>query len=308
MPKLVFFGNEQLATGLSDPRPRVLPALLSGGYEVAAVILPPLGTVRRHKPLAIERFAAAHRLPVHRPADRAELVQTVRGLDAVAGVLVAYGQIVPDEVIDSLPDGIINLHPSLLPKLRGASPIEQTILDGAERSGVSLMKLTGQLDAGPLYAQQAITLSGQESKDELADRMLRLGAELLVAHIEDIVAGRLMPKPQNDRGATYTKRLTKSQGIIDPTKPADLLARQIRAYSGWPASLLRSSSGELIITAVTLKSSDQQAAQPGLYRQGNELALSCRPGLLVIDRLKPANQREMSGRDWLNAHPEVPGL
>src|SRR5581483_9225315 len=129
-----------------------------------------------------------------------------------AAVLVAFGRIIPQPIIDLFPKGIINIHPSLLPKLRGPTPIETAILDGLTETGVSLMRLEAKMDAGPLYSQQKISLNGDETKLELATKLNKVGAELLINSLPAILDGSLIPKPQNNSKATYTKLITKDDG------------------------------------------------------------------------------------------------
>src|SRR5437868_14986711 len=163
-PKLVFFGNERLATGVSTDVP-TLRALVGAGYQVMAVISShSQGVSRKKRVLEIVDVAHAYHIPVHLPKKVADIKTDIAKLGAEAGILVAFGQLLPPEVIDIFPKGIINIHPSMLPKLRGTTPVETAILNGFTQTGVSLMKLSAEMDAGPVYVQSAVKLTGTETK------------------------------------------------------------------------------------------------------------------------------------------------
>src|SRR6266404_3328435 len=158
--KLVFFGNERLATGVSTDVP-TLRALIKAGYEVAAVVSSHTDGVSRNKRgLEIVEVAHAYHIPVLLPEKLEDISQRLIKIDAPAGILVAFGQIIPQPIIDIFPKGIINIHPSLLPKYRGPTPVETVILDGVSQTGVSLMGLSAGMDAGPVYLQAALALDG----------------------------------------------------------------------------------------------------------------------------------------------------
>lgn len=263
---LVFFGNEKLATGIENQGGLVQLMLQQAGYEIEAAIA---GTT------AVERNY------------RSKLA-----------VLVAHGQILPQPVLDQFPLGIINIHPSLLPLYRGSTPIEQAILDGAATTGVTLMKLVAAMDAGPVFAQNELALSGNESKAELANHLLHMGCELLIKVLPRILAGALAPTDQDELKVTVTKLISKSDGGIDWTKPAAQIEREIRAYLGWPGSFAHLLETDVIITAARISN---DGGEPGRAYQSDDkqLIVYCGQDALIIDRLKPAGKREMTGREFL---------
>ena len=238
-PTIVFFGNERLSTGFTPPGAPTLEALITAGYKVAAVVsnFEP-GRSRNKRVLEIEKVANQHHIPVLLPKKVTEVSDQLQELGAECGVLVAYGKIIPQKVIDIFPKGIVNIHPSLLPKYRGPTPIEQAILDGAPETGVSLMQLAKEMDAGPVFAQERVKLTGDEAKYELTEKLLRTGGDMLITHLPAILDGTLQPTPQNESEATYCQLLTKDQGQLDTAQPAEQLVRQIRAFEGWPKSSL----------------------------------------------------------------------
>lgn len=290
--KLVFFGNERLATGVKTKAP-TLKMLIEGGYEVKAVISSYAeATSRQKQPLEIAQVAEKSKIPLLLPSSLAEIKDDLAKFGAEAAVLVAYGRIIPAEIIDLFPKGIINIHPSLLPKYRGPTPIETAILDGADETGTSLMRLVPEMDAGPVYAHERLSLSDGETKQELADRLLNAGRNLLQENLPAILEGWLTPKPQIDTEATYTNLLKKEDGAVDFGQPADVLERQVRAYAGWPKSQAKIHGQSVIITKARLAKDEKDGA----------LVMKCQPGWLEILELIGPSGKTMSGTDFLHGY------
>ena len=245
---ILFFGNERLATGVTTEAP-VLRAL-SAKYKIAGVVVAQneLGRSRADREPEIIDVARHSNIPVLAPKKLAEARDELAAFQAQIGVLVAYGKIVPQEIIDLFPKGIINIHPSLLPKHRGPTPVESVILNGEAETGVSLMQLTSQMDAGPVYAQQTLTLTGNEEKQLLADKLALAGKDMLMEALPGILNGELLPKPQAEASATYDSLIDKSSGSLDFTKPAEQLEREVRAYAGWPRSSTKIGDTDVIVT------------------------------------------------------------
>jgi methionyl-tRNA formyltransferase len=262
---IVFFGNEKLATGITTGRP-VLHALQEAGWDVKTVEI---------KDINNDELAA---------------------FGAEAAVLVAYGKILPADLLDLFPKGIINVHPSLLPLYRGSSPIESVILDGAGETGVSLMKLVAEMDAGPVYAQQKIELSGSESKQALADRLSEAGARLLAGNLPAILDGSRRPVPQSGQ-PTFSKMISKEDSLLDWSKPASRLVREVRAYAGWPRSRTTLGTAEVIITGA--HAAEGQGAPGSIRIEGKELGVYTADGIFIIDSLLPAGKPEMPAEAFL---------
>lgn len=301
MARLVFFGNERIATGVTTNAP-VLQALLAAGHEIATVVVAQeaTGQSRKQRPLEVAAIAEQHGIPVLAPVKLAQAADQLSAYQAEAGVLVAYGKLVPQSVIDLFPRGIINLHPSLLPAHRGSIPLEATLLAGDAQTGVSLMQLVRAMDAGPVYAQQRVSLSGNETKQALADQLLNLGQAMLLASLPAILDGSLQPQTQLETGASYDQRLTTDSGRLGPddwNQPAAAIERRVRALAGWPRVHTTIGSTDIIITAAHVAPGD---GLPGrLWIEDRQIGLCTATGLLVIDRLIPAGKKEMSGHDFL---------
>lgn len=295
--RLVFFGNERLATGVTTEAP-TLQALVAAGYEVCAVVSQhEISKSRKPRELEISVVAGRHGIPVLLPEKLEEIADALQGFKAEAGVLVAYGQIVPESVINLFPRSIINIHPSLLPRHRGPTPVESIILNGQTETGVSLMGLVKKMDAGPIYAQTKVALSGDEAKQALADKLLNVGKDMLLANLPAILDGSLEPHEQDDTQATYDPLIKKEDGELDWQQPAAFLARQVRAYASWPKSRANIGGRDVIVTAAHATAG---SGTPGVvYLDGKTLGMYTPDGILIIDKLIPTGKKEMSGADFL---------
>ncbi|MDB5175361.1 MAG: fmt, methionyl-tRNA formyltransferase [Candidatus Saccharibacteria bacterium] len=299
--RLVFFGNERLATGLSTDL-SILRGLIAAGYTIAAIVVGQEDgrSSRKTRPLEIAALAQEHGIPVLAPGKLSDIQDELAAYQAEAGVLAAYGKLVPQSVIDIFPAGIVNIHPSLLPRHRGSIPIEGAILQGDSETGVSLMQLVSKMDAGPVYAQETVLLNGQETKQQLANQLAELGRDMLVQYLPAILTRSLTPSPQDDAAATYDSRLKKEDGIIEIDgwmQPAIVLERKVRALAGWPRVRTTLGTTEMIITAAHVREGE---GEPGtLWIDGKQLGIHCQDGILVIDSLIPAGRKEMTAAAYL---------
>lgn len=297
LPKVIFFGNERLATGVTTTAP-TLKALIEAGYEVMAVVVNNQSAVSRSgRDLEIAEVAKSHNIEVLSPSKTIDIKEKLTQLKPEAGILVAYGKIIPQTVIDLFPKGIINIHPSVLPKQRGPTPVESTILSGQTETGVSIMKLTKEMDAGPLYAQRTISVPGKISKQQLCDRLLKIGSELLVQVLSDVISGSARPKPQDDTKATYNNLISKSDSVVDWTKPASQIEKEIRAFAKWPKSIAKIGSHQVILLQVAVIKTSGKPANYILTK--NELVVRCGQDSLKIIKLQPINKKEMPVKAFL---------
>jgi methionyl-tRNA formyltransferase len=220
-------------------------------------------------------------------------------------VLADYGQIVPLALLD-LPLGALNLHPSLLPRHRGATPVPATILAGDERAGVTLMRMDAGLDTGPIVAVHEIALDGSETTPELEARLAVDGARLLAANLARWIRGEVEPRPQAGDGATLTRPLRRADGRLDPRQHAIGLERQIRAYQPWPGSWFEAGGGRFTVWRAVVHG--RSAEPPGtLVRSGEGVAIVASGGLLELVEVQPAAGRRMSGAELVRGRPELVG-
>ena len=303
---IVFFGNERLATGFTTEVPP-LRRLIAAGYTIAAVVTNyEVGRSRSVRELEVAAVAKAHHIPLIINEKPGAIIRQLQSYQAIAGVLVAYGQIVPQNVIDIFPRGIINIHPSLLPLHRGPTPIESAILQGDSQTGVSLMQLAKAMDAGPVYVQQPIDLNGSETKMGLTKQLLDLGGDLLIKHLPAILSNSLIPTPQDNTVATYDQLIAKEDGAINWTKPAIQLEREIRAYAVWPKSKVSLNGLEAIITKAHVVNISGIVSSPTIIDR--KPTYICGEQALAIDIIKPAGKKEMTGEAFLAGYKRALGL
>lgn len=295
--RVVFFGNEQLAQGLSDPGTPAFDSLTSAGIEIVALVLPqdPSGSSRKKKPFKILEKAAAAKVPVIFANQFTDLDAELRNLEADFGVLASYGKIVKQSTIKVFRHGIINIHPSLLPKYRGTTPIETAILKGDPGTGVSIMQLTAQMDAGDILAQEKIPLTDQ-SKDELAAELADLGAKLLVKVLQNY--NQITPRAQNEAEATFTDKLDKSQSLLRPESETALeLVNRIRAFQGFPKAKIEI-NGQLVTVLAAHTSNGPVEPLEASFEAGDGR-------YLIVDQIVPENSKPMSVQAFLNGRRQI---
>ena len=218
-----------------------LQALLAGGHTVAAVLTQPdrpAGRGRKPRPSPVKQVATEHGIPVLQPESlKSEALQAqLREFAPELMVVVAYGLLLPPAVLELPRRGCINVHASLLPRWRGAAPIQAALLAGDAQTGVCLMQLEPGLDTGPVLARATIEIGPRETAGELHDRLAGLGARLLAEHLDGILAGTVRAQAQSADGVTYAPRIKKTDARLDWARGAAELDRQVRAYFGWPVA------------------------------------------------------------------------
>lgn len=293
MTRIIFFGNERLVSGLDRTDAPILKGLIDRGYDVVAVVSHHSSSnSRNQRHLEVAEIAKEHDIPLFLPNRPSEIIDDIQSLHADVAVLAAYGRIVSQEIIDIFPLGIANIHPSLLPKYRGPTPIESAILNGDEQTGVSIMQLTAGMDEGPVYAQRSLSIAPGEKKFDLYNRISDLASQLFFDTFPAIIDGSLSPKPQNDSDATYSKLIQKSDGVIDWSQSAVAIERQIRAYAGWPQSSTTLGDMDVVITDAHV--AQIGPAQPGqIIAEKRRLFIGTTSDSLEITSLKPTGKKEM---------------
>lgn len=295
--RLIFFGTD----AFSVP---ALIQLLAENWNLVAIVTKPDSRAGRGQEMtfpAVKRLGLARGIPVLQPEKLSDIEDQIKKLNPDAGIVVAYGKIISQRVMDLFPKGLINIHPSLLPLYRGSSPIESTILSGDTDTGVTLMRIDAGMDSGPTYTADKLQLDGTEYRPDLYEKLAEMGASLLTAKLPGILEGTIVPIPQEKSKATKTQRIQKSAGNIDWTKPAERLQREVRAYSGWPGSHGQVGGVDAIITSVRVS---PKSGKPGIayVTPSEELAVYAGEGSLIIDTLKPVGKREMTGPEFLAGH------
>jgi len=268
----------------------------------------PAGRGRRLTPTGIDVVARELGVPVILRPER------LRAPDAVAEVLALrpellvladYGQIVPPPLLD-VEHGALNLHPSLLPRWRGASPIPAAILAGDAETGVTLMRMDAGLDTGPIVAQEGVALTGRETAPDLEARLALLAADLLERSLGAWLGGRLEARPQPAEGATLTRPLRREDGRLDPMRSAVELERQVRAYQPWPGTFIELDGRRLAITRARVAPGAPGDEPGALVVEGGRPALASADGRLVLAEVIPAGRRPMPGDAWLRGFRRQP--
>jgi len=289
-----------------------LQALLQAGLNVVAVYCQPdrpAGRGRKIKPGPVKATAQVANIKTCQPQnfkDPAE-VSSLALLRPDLMIVVAYGLILPESVLKIPRLGCINVHASILPRWRGAAPIQRAIESGDKTSGVSIMQMNQGLDTGAVLATTEIEILATENAGQLHDRLAEAGAELLLGALPEIKAEQLHGTVQDEGLATYAKKLEKSEARLDWSLPSDVIARKIRAFNPWPMAYTCWQQNRLRIWDATV--SDQGSAKPGtiLAASGEGIQVAAGTGSISIQRLQPQGGKAMSVKDFLNGQLVSPG-
>jgi methionyl-tRNA formyltransferase len=291
--RLAFMGTPDFAaTSLS--------ALIAAGRDIAAVYSqPPRPAGRGHqpRPSPVQLLAESHRLSVHTPASLkgAETQAAFAGLGLDVAVVVAYGLLLPRPILASPRLGCLNIHASLLPRWRGAAPIQRAILAGDEESGITIMQMEEGLDTGPMLLRQAVAIGPRETGQSLHDRLAALGARLIVEALDGLACGSLHAIPQPAEGATYAPKLTREEGRLDWRQPALLLDRRVRALAPWPGAWFESGGERVkVLEAEAVAGS----GAPGRVIDGRP-TIACGEGALRLLKLQRAGKAALPGEAFL---------
>ncbi|MDR5683020.1 MAG: methionyl-tRNA formyltransferase [Armatimonadota bacterium] len=280
-----------------------LEALASRHGVVAVITQPdrPAGRGRRLTPPPVAVRARELGIPVLQPDRLRDVRAQVEALAPDLGVTVAYGKIIPRWLLDLPAHGCINLHPSLLPKYRGASPIQRAILHGDAVTGVTVIRQTAELDAGDILAQREVPILPDDTAGTLEARLAQVGARLLVEVVDAIGRGEARPAPQDPAAASYFGKLTKEDGRIDWTHPAAQIERHIRAMEPWPKAFTFR-GGERVAIRRGRVVSDEGAPGCVLRLTEEGFVVGTGEGALEVVEVQPASGRRMSAADYARGH------
>ena len=303
--RIVFFGTPDFAVPTLD-------ALRESRHAVIAVVTQPdrpRGRGQRIVDGPVKARAIAAGLPVLQP-DRlkdAAFLGHLRGFRADLGVVAAYGRILTDELLAMPGMGMINVHASLLPKYRGAAPVHRAVIAGETETGVTIMRVVKALDAGPMLGSTRRAIGPDETSDLLERDLARIGAQLLVATVDEMIAGRTVEISQDDAAATYATRLTKQDGVVDWSRTAAEIHNQIRGLYPWPHAYSFVGGRRLILLRSTAVGDERQPPGTVVESHGNCLDVATGRGTLRLLEVQPEGKRPMSVRDYLAGRPLSPG-
>ena len=298
--RIVFMGTPDFAVG-------ILEALVASGHQVEGVFTQPdkpVGRKQELRPTAVKAAADKIGLPVYQPARirNPENLEILKKLDPEVIVVVAYGQLIPQSILELPEYGCLNVHASLLPAYRGAAPIQWAVLNGEKTSGVTIMQMDAGLDTGDMLSQTEITLDPQETGGSLFERLSRAGAGLLVETLPKLQAGELHPRQQPKESTTaYARMIEKKDGIIDWNRTARQIDCQIRGLNPWPSAFTGLESRQLKIWRASVSGEPDSKKPCGtvLGAEAGGIRVQTGEGILILEEIQREGRKRMTAADFL---------
>ena len=302
--KLIFAGTPEFAA-------RALSALLAGGHEIALVLTQPdraAGRGLKVQPSPVKRLAEAHRIPVAQPVTLKDPAaqDALRAVEADLVVVAAYGLLLPQAILDIPRLGALNIHASLLPRWRGAAPIQRALLAGDSETGACIMQMDSGLDTGPLLLCEALPIRDEDTAQTLHDRLGEVGAPLLLLALDGLGRGVLSARPQPDSGVTYATKIDRAEARLDWSRPAVEVWRKVRAFNPHPGAVTRLGEVEVKIWRATPAAA---SGSPGevLEAGAGGIVVACGEASLRVEELQRAGGRRLSPKEFLSGHTVLPG-
>ncbi len=297
--RILFFGTSAFAVP-------ILERLVDRGHAVVSCVTQPdrpQGRGLKLKPSPVKAAAMARALRIDEPERLREAMPGWRALDPELGVVVAYGRILSADLLSLPPHGMFGVHPSLLPKYRGANPMGAAILAGETATGVTIFRLNARMDAGEIALQRQVAIEPNETTGALSTRLADLGAELLVDAVDRLAAGSLTLSAQDDSQATFSSKISKTDGRIDWTRSAETIHRLVRAATPWPGAWTMW-HGEMLKLWDAQPASSTTSAAPGtvINAESDGISVATGQGALVVRELQIAGGRRVSVREFLTGH------
>jgi len=304
--KLIFAGTPVFAE-------TALRALVQAGHDVVLVLTQPdrpAGRGMKLRPSEVKAAAQELELSVAQPASLKtfEALELVRSQQANAMIVAAYGLILPQMVLDLFPIGCINIHASLLPRWRGAAPIQRAILAGDVQTGISIMRMEAGLDTGPVFLMRDIPIADNETAASLHDKLALLGARSIVECLSALERNALTASPQPEAGVTYATKIQKSEAIIDWSKPAELIDRQVRAFNPFPVASTTLDGEVVRIWHARVASGSEGDPGHVLDASPDGILVACGTGAVRLLELQRASLKKLTAADFLRGCPLSRGM
>lgn len=306
--KIIFFGTPKFGR-------IILEKLIEANYKPILVVTAPdkpAGRKQELIPSPVKQLAEACKISALQPERFDQhTIRDVQSINPDLIIVAAYGQIIPKKILEIPKYGTLNVHPSLLPRWRGPSPIQYAIRNGDNETGITIMLMDEKIDHGPIVANAKCQMpDARWTTDELSKELAELGAQLLTETIPQWVTGEITPKEQDHKNATYSKILTKEDGHIDWSKSAEEIERQIRAFTHWPGSFTFWNDHRIeIAKGYPLPLSSAEKLIPGqiFSRKKGEIAIQTGRGVFIVEKLQIAGKNEMTAQQFLNGYSEIIG-
>lgn len=307
--KVVYMGTPDFAV---PP----LRALVKAGYEVVGAVTQPDKPKGRSKtllPPPVKEEALKYNIPVYQPLKvrEPEFMETLKNLAPDVIVVAAFGQIIPKAILDLPEFGCLNIHASLLPKYRGAAPIQQAVINGDKEAGVTIMKMGTGLDTGDMISQAAVLLTEDETGGSLFDRLSELGAELLIKTLPSVFDRTAVYEPQPEESPTpYAGMITKQMGLLDFKKDAETLERLIRGLNPWPSAYAYLNGKTLKIWKADVEKRETENKAPGtvIKADKNGVYVACGQDILILKEVQLEGKKRMDAASFLRGHQLEPGI
>lgn len=304
--KIVFMGTPDFAAG-------ALEALIKAGHEITAVVTQPDKPKGRSGQLQfppVKECANKYNIPVMQPKriKTPEAIEELKKYEADVFVVAAFGQILSQEILDMPKYGSLNIHASLLPKYRGASPIQSVILEGEAETGITIMQMDSGIDTGDMLYTLSIGIEPKDTFETLHDKLMLLGGEAIVEALELLEEGTLVPQKQDESQSTHVKMISKEMGNIDFKKSAAEIDRLVRGLNPWPGAFTFYKGKQMKIWDVDVLTGEANAL-PGMVTEvtKNEIKVACGQGTVAIKELQLEGKKRMSAHDFLLGVKVVPG-
>jgi methionyl-tRNA formyltransferase len=285
--------------------------LLYGQFQIVGIVTQPdrpAGRGRAIRHSAVKTWGIEHDIPIIQPSRirDPEVLNQIIAWEPIVIVVAAYGQIIPDAILDYPQHGCLNVHASLLPRWRGAAPVQASILHGDQETGVTIMRMDAGLDTGPILSKRHTAVLEEETGGELTARLALIGGELLIDTLTPYLQGDIQLTLQDESQATYAPMLKKSDGLLNFSLPAEQLTRQVRAYEPWPSSFFLWGSRRITVRKAHV--SHRLISETGVvYELGGELAVGAGENLLVLDIVQPSGRNSMAGVEFIRGAREFVG-
>jgi len=302
--KIIFFGTPTFAS-------QTLKSLIGNKYSIVGVVTKKAKPQGRKKEILIspvQIIAKEHSVPVI-DSDNSDIIfDKIKEFDPHLGILFAYGKIIPQKIIDIFPLGILNIHPSLLPKYRGPSPVQSAILNGEKETGVTVMLLDNAMDHGDIITSQKTIIGDDELSYELHDRLAKMGTDLLIKVLPDYINKKITPRPQNHSEATFCESLSRHLGVVNWQTTPDIIYNQFRALFPWPGIFTYWRQKRLKLTKIRPNQGqfEGQIGQVSGTKAGFP-AVFCSNGKIVIEKVQLEGKSEMSAKDFVKGYPDFIG-